>query len=57
MQWESKYILVCTVHMYTHTHAQLYLWHKQNATHEEKKKEIKINATVGPETEFQQIDY
>lgn len=56
MQWESKHILVCTVHTYTHTHAQLYLWHKQNATHKEKK-EIKINATVGPETEFQQIDY
>lgn len=53
MQWEPKYILVCTVHTHIHTHTQLYLWHKQNATHKRKKK----YATVGPETEFQQIDY
>lgn len=38
MQWESKYILVCTVHTHIHAHAQLYRWQKQNATHMERKK-------------------
>lgn len=54
MQWESKYILVCTVHTHIHTRTHSFICGTNKMPHTERKNN---NATVGPETEFQQIDY
>lgn len=54
MQWEPKYILVCTVHTHTPTHTHSFICGMNKMPHTRRKKN---NATVGPETEFQQIDY
>lgn len=45
-----------STHVHPHTRTALSVAQTKCHTRGEKK-EIKINATVGPETEFQQIDY